>query len=69
MNPRLPEPCTYVPGAELEVEKIRFVDRASAPHEASAPVVLEGAHGYAVHVDDVAIERAAIAVPLDDVVE
>ncbi len=65
----LPEPYTYVPGAKLELEKIRFVDRAGVPHEASSPVVLEGAYGYTVHIDDAALEGAAITVPLDDLRE
>lgn len=64
-----PEPYGRLPGSKVELEKIRFVDRAGVAHEAAAPAVLEGSPGYTVHIDDEAQDAAELDVTLEPLTE
>jgi len=62
-----PEPYVLVPGSKVNVDKVRFVDRTGTAHETSAPFVVEGAHGYTLHIADKAMDGAEIDVVLEPV--
>ena len=64
-----PEPYVHVAGPQIDVESIRFVDRAGVAHGAWTPIVLQGSYGYTVHVDDQIHEDAEIDVPLEELLQ